>query len=394
MGNLRLVIMSLNKSKKRNFLIFIQFFITFIALIFSLGLLMDIYIKLDNARKVLPPETSVIDYKIINNLNDTSKGQMLSNEIPLHKELIDDVYKENKFKSIAYYTNLDINGSLGNFKFINANRTLHELYDFKITSGRKLSKKDLEHNNNQIPVIVGENVAKIYKLNSPFKLNINLKEYEFKVVGIIDNNIKFWVTNPVFVENMKNCIVSIEQKFENDYNQPTIFIPANNGNDVEYCNTLISKYLKVGDKKHNYFRSLNERLYESLKDRKENLFYLLSFSAILFLLSLSGVLSLVLLSISKRRREFGIRLSIGSYPREIAKLVVGEVALIMFIAFILAFIIGFILNLYLPKDIGIVINGYVFALSLVINLLSIGIISILPQKVISKYTPNNLIRGV
>lgn len=393
MTNLRLILMSLRKNKFRNSLIFMQFFITFIALIFSLGLLMDIYIKIDNARKVLPSKTLVLDNKAIFKLEDHSNTIKGNNNKPISDQFIVEAYKDNNTSAIAYYSSLDITNSDCSFILININRTLNKVFDFKAAKGRKLTNEDLNEGNGLIPVMVGENVAKVHKLNSTFKCPIGLKGCEFQVVGILDSNIKFWVTNQVFVENMKDSVVTMEKTFEDMYSSPTVFIPNGKAKDLTYCNSLISKCLKVDDS-NNYFMSLDERLVNALKEKKENLFYLLSFSLILLVLSFSGVLSLVLLSISKRRREFGIRLSIGSYPRDIARFIVGEVALIIFTAFIFAFIVGYFISAIIPKDQGIVINGYVFALSLLINLLSIALLSIIPVRMISKYTPNNLIRGV
>ena len=112
------------------------------------------------------------------------------------------------------------------------------------------------------------------------------------------------------------------------------------------------------------------------------------YGVIILILSSFGIISTILFSILKRKREFGVRIAVGASKKDIAKMITGEIAALFIISQVLSILIALLIS-----------NG---SKTLILNLESIGlclliilvldIISIIPALIrVFKMKPVELI---
>src|SRR5690606_14487133 len=71
-------------------------------------------------------------------------------------------------------------------------------------------------------------------------------------------------------------------------------------------------------------QTMDERLANSLVDRRTPMTLLLVFAGVALFLAVIGIYGALAYAVARRRREMGIRMALGSGPREIFRLILGD----------------------------------------------------------------------
>jgi len=112
------------------------------------------------------------------------------------------------------------------------------------------------------------------------------------------------------------------------------------------------------------------------------------YGVIVLILSSFGIISTILFSILKRKKEFGIRIATGASKKHISKMIIGEIAALFLFSQLLSILIAlFICN----GSKSLILNWESIGICLLITLV-LGIISIVPAFIrVFKMKPVELI---
>lgn len=420
---LRLIIISLFKHKKRMILIVIQLFLGISSLLIafngigsSLQHRSDIksLAKLDTIHPYLNNPFSELNNvstlkKIYNTFKNDSRvstiGKFENNHFPLNMTSFDgsiNLIKPVTFKSNEKNPLADL---------IIADKQILKMARFKLKSG-SISKLITWNNNSKepIPVIIGASLENsnpigctrelpyfILDKNNTDKVIIK----KIKVVGIMDSKMYFWSGGQSSISDnlLDNGRIVIMPNFTDTNDCLTyatnILIqlknPNNNENFIEFIKSTYSK--------HNIYsnaETLSEELNSYYDRNKVFILSSLLFASLTLILSSFGVIGVVLSSILRRKKEFGIRYAIGSTPKSITTLVVGEIFVLYLFSYFISTIFIEILSKTLLKQTPLKLNiaSIFFALGSTVFFMILA--TLVPLYKITKTKPVDLIneRGV
>lgn len=385
MINLKMLIDSLKKRKLSNIAIIVQFTITFFALIISIGLITDIVNKVHIARKLVKPTSYIVNY---DNNNAIAK-----------KEFYDSLKNDKNINSYGYYFY-----ERESINYLNVSTGILNVFSFKTKKGRCLNKEDFKEKN-EIPVLVTADLKEKYHINSIIEREYYNKIIKYKVVGILDSSFRFWCKSDKLVDKSKNTIICPSNL--DDYNIIAIntVIDLKNAKKV---NTIEQNYKKFfnsstyneNNKSKNTVKNekviINLRKYvlSVINEKLEAVVYITIFSIAILVLSVSGLIINLNLLLTKRLKEFGIRLSLGATIKDISKLLAMELLADFIIAFIIATLPIPLINVYLPNSGGILINLWSIVIVAVLLFIFIFFIFKNVLRELKKYEPVRLVRGV
>jgi len=112
------------------------------------------------------------------------------------------------------------------------------------------------------------------------------------------------------------------------------------------------------------------------------------YGVIILILSSFGIISTILFSILKRKREFGVRIAVGASKKDIAKMITGEIAALFIISQVLSILIALLIS---NGSKTLILNWESIGKCLLVTLV-LGIISIIPALIrVFKMKPVELI---
>lgn len=330
-----------------------------------------------------------------------------------------DKYLPQKYKNLAGINKARLTAK------ININSDFLKCYQLKIRSGRNFTDEDfkIDYKKDNIPIIVGldfmpnvkvgdvfsDKVKRIVE-NSEIKtesdkksLDANqlvLADVKYEVIGIMEHNaIPSIVTKENLIENLtySDSFQIIPTVEELDYiNEGTILLSG--GSYIEVLEPSVIDYIKSeteSDMEENNLEFKTKPLKEEARKIQETLIRgvtsSLALGTTLTLLSIIGITSIITGELSKRKKEFGIRISSGATLKILTKEIIQEIFIMITISCILSVLSSLIKNyiFYSSASLSISFLG--------INILIIGvltiIISILPIVKIRKMNVIDLIRG-
>jgi putative ABC transport system permease protein len=378
---------SIFKSRVFSLIIIIQLSISFLTLIAGVNLVQGTLNQLNKFSNVFD-ESCTINLTNANMMPSFEYKETTQKELlQYYKELLND---KNIVKMGACWTGgpgvfkLSDLGAITNGKFqglcspIYIDKNFFNYFkSMNISSGRNFTEEDFSKNNGElIPIIISEDLKNIMPINSVIIGKL-------KVVGILKNN------NNLFYDNTGSIYTGVTQK------ERTIIVPINYNNksnreaitygilnntmitlknsslSEEYINkikTNISNIspiafdiYKVKDKKAEYINSIKTPIVMSI-----------SFAAILIIFSFFGIMSIILTSLIRRKKEFGIKLAIGWTFKDICSQVIIEIFLLGIVSYFIAVILSLVsmqgglydldLATYLPTLIIVVVLDIMYSI--------------------------------
>jgi putative ABC transport system permease protein len=255
-----------------------------------------------------------------------------------------DVQKINpNITAVAPYANLyspiAYDGHTIQASIIGATRDLSALVRMKLAQGRLESYMDgYEHY-----AVIGNQVYKSIKQYSaadPVGQQIMLGKNIFTIVGVL----KPWESNPFIYENVNSSIlvpINAASVLSKQSDIGNILFRLKSGADINQTENAIKQYFtQLMPDKQIYFRSAEE-LISHMKSQQNILTLFLGFvGGIALLVGGIGVMNIMLVSVTERRREIGIRKAIGAKKWDIRSLFLIEAIVLSLFGGISGVILG------------------------------------------------------
>lgn len=291
--------------------------------------------------------------KIKNKLNEDKEIRFLSaesNEVMIKKdETINNTivtYEPIKYKNHDY---LRVQGLCVNEEFLKD-------MNYKFISG---GVGDFQRKSNEFPIILGSSYKEKYKVGDTiYSIDLiadsNIQEIKMKVVGILDSG-NYVYENGIMAEGklLDNTIIypfndGVLKKERKDERMEGI-VKSSLVNHIsagylvtqnrEYINEISNELLEYKYK----FKlvDLNDSIKEYKNEIKDSLSPVIVTSIIVILFSLISVIIVMINSISKDKREYGINIMVGATLKDIKFRVIGELYVLLSLSLIVS---GVILN--------------------------------------------------
>lgn len=269
---------------------------------------------------------------------------------------LDDMIKIKKstpaISAIAPYTNyygsMSYNGSPLEGSVLGATQDLADIVKIELVDGRFISTLDSTFNF----CVIGDGIAS--KMRSagafnPIGKQILVGRKMFTVVGIA----KPWPQNMFMFADIDNSlIIPIESSFIlSKYAQiQNIIFKLTPDADIDATQAKISQTINsILPQQQLYYRSAKQ-LIESMAKQRQTLTLLLALiGGISLVVGGIGVMNIMLVSVTERRKEIGIRLAIGATGKDIGWMFVMEAIVLTVIGGLLGIIIGVIISFVAAK---------------------------------------------
>lgn len=376
---LRLILLSLNRQKHRSILIIIQLIFGFSSLIIAFNGISNMLQHRDDIKRLANLNTI---HTYINNYIDQGV------EIKVLKDVYSVLKKDSRVAYIGRFETSQFPLNTTNFEGIDkikypvtykgaeieiwanlvaVNKDMLKMVNFKMNSGDTSELIEAENTTNDtIPAVVGANlkyenpIGSVREIpcfqtdkNNPNKVITKIKR--IKIVGVLDSKMAFWKGgqstisdwlspdgNIVIIPMLEECESSLAYSANSLVQLKN---PKDKESYVKFIKEVYTKNELTGDT-----FNLNDELISYYNSNKVFVLSTLTFAILILTLSLFGLIGVVLSSIVRRKREFGIRYAIGSTPKNIAYIIAGEIFFIYLFANLISTIfIWIISNISLQK---------------------------------------------
>lgn len=242
--------------------------------------------------------------------------------------------------------------SLGNDQFGLCN-------DYKIAKGRDLSYLDVK-NGSQVCVLGAATAEALFNFADPIGQTITISGMPFRVIGVYESKAgksiggtedSQWIEESIARLDRLVLLPSGMTRYFND-NQPitSYVVKVNASKDIPLAITNLSNFLKahLGEGRFSvYSESVWQNEQNEASKMQQN--FLGGIAAISLLVGGIGIMNIMLVTVTERTREIGIRKAIGAERRSIIVQFLIEAAMICGIGGLFGIAVGYIGTLIVGK---------------------------------------------
>lgn len=227
----------------------------------------------------------------------------------------------------------------------------YDIYELVLSSGEYPIGTTLPE------VVLGSTLAKdLFGEGNPIQQNIMIQDTEFKVVGILSESNGNGFTDP----NSQAYILDSEAfKFTGSEYYKNLVVQTYNESDVDQVkqdveNTLLTSH-KIDDKSLEDFTIMTSKDLLATVDQITGMLtsFLAGIAGISLLVGGIGIMNIMLVSVTERTREVGLRKALGAKISDILFQFVTEAVILTLIGGIIGIIFGFLLGYFIGNALGI-----------------------------------------
>ncbi|MDF2923331.1 MAG: FtsX-like permease family protein [Paenibacillaceae bacterium] len=213
-------------------------------------------------------------------------------------------------------SNIKYDRTTGSYQVIGTNDRYGSMNKVKMATGRFIAEADLEFRNNV--VVLGSDVSKtFFGFLDPVGQEVNIDGVVFSVIGVMEQKGKN--INNTSIDTTVVMPLSTAQRQFKLGSLRTTYVEAASKDDVAKAESTLQDYLYYKFKSESGYEILNQN--EMLKTQEAvaaQMSYLLAgIACISLLVGGIGIMNIMLVTVSERTREIGIRKSIGAKRRNI-----------------------------------------------------------------------------
>ena len=258
--------------------------------------------------------------------------------------------------------------------------------DYKIAEGRDLSYLDIEKEN-QVCVLGSAVAEELFGFADPVNKTITINGTPFRVVGVYQSksagvNVGSseegqWIQETINRQDYMLLLPSTMTRIFNN-NQPieNYIIKAKDAESLKEVSTLVNGFLAGFISSDNgYYYIDNPTSYQNQQAEADKLQqrFLGGIAAISLLVGGIGIMNIMLVTVTERTREIGIRKAIGAERRSIIVQFLIEAAMICGIGGIFGIIVGYLGTLIVGKmnfdiilipSVGITVGAFLISVAL------------------------------
>ncbi|QDF28084.1 ABC transporter permease [Halarcobacter anaerophilus] len=220
--------------------------------------------------------------------------------------------------------------------------------DWKLKSGREFDESEL--NFGQTSCILGTTIVKqLFENEDPIGSKIRLKSFGCTVVGVLESK-----GAAAFGRDQDEIIIvplkMFQRKIQGNKDISSILISINGSKNIEKAKKDITllmqerRGIKVGEDNNFYIRDMEELLSTMTSTTKMFTYLLGSIAAISLLVGGIGIMNIMLVSVTERTREIGIRLAIGAMESEVLLQFLVESIVLSTLGGIIGIILGLLIG--------------------------------------------------
>ncbi len=242
--------------------------------------------------------------------------------------------------------------------------------NYSVASGRSITSIDVE-NRLKVAILGSAVVEELYNNTNPIGKNIKINGSSFKIVGVLEEKGSSLAGN----NNEKILIpVSTAERFFKNPGIRSIYIQAADAELVEFVQAFIEDQLNKKFKDEEAVRIFNQsEILETVNEVTRTMTMMLGgIAAISLLVGGIGIMNIMLVSVTERTAEIGIRKAVGAKRRDILAQFLVESAVISGIGGLIGIMLGiagsYLLENYLhissTVSIHIIIVAFAFSLAI------------------------------
>lgn len=241
---------------------------------------------------------------------------------------------------VVLYTTIFQSGKTFPISLVGADEQYARVRNLTLDQGRFLTAADVQ-DRRKVCLLVGSLADKLFGRQSALRRSLKIEDFSFEVVGVFRD-----VRTPgVETEISRDAIlipISVARFFSDSASLDTIYGQARSRELVDAAMNQIYKVMERNHGRRDLYKVGNLNYFVRVVNRIS--IGLMAVVVILALLALFvggvGILNIMLISVSERTREIGVRVAIGARRREILRLFFLEALVISLTGGIVGILLG------------------------------------------------------
>lgn len=291
-----------------------------------------------------------------------------SSDTSLEYEDTNDILEISNVEKVAPYKKISASVKRGeksssNASVIASNDNYLEITNSDLARGRSISIIDIE-NSSKVCILGNEIASNLFSLTDPIGQTIKLEGDNYTVIGILTEQGSSMGSD---VDNMIIIPISTASYFNEDTSITNMYVKVENEEKIDITSSLIGNYIreKLLISSDYYSVTSQNSMLDAMDDINSTLTLLLGgIASISLVVGGIGVMNVMLVSVTERTKEIGIRKSLGARKRDILTQFLVESLVLSILGGLLGIILGIVIGRVAEN------MGYVFTNSVSIMLIS------------------------